>query len=83
MLIDDLAYVCDDKRHLICFPYSVENLHVMADDLGIKRCWFRRNVSHVHYDSPKRRIADITSRCTLVTPRELLAVTMGGQWQPI
>lgn len=43
-------YICDRKRHLVCFPYSIQNLHRMAEELGIKRCWFHRN----HYDIPKR-----------------------------
>lgn len=30
-------YVTDGKRHLVCIPYSVENLHQMAADLGIGR----------------------------------------------
>lgn len=36
----DLTYYVDVMRHLVCVPYSVPNLHRMAEDLGIKRCWF-------------------------------------------
>ena len=27
-----LTYVCDNMRHLICMPYSVENLHKIDKD---------------------------------------------------
>lgn len=66
-----LEYLCDRSRHLVCVPYSVENLHRMADDLGIKRCWFHRG-TYPHYDIPKRRVDEVTSRCRVVTSRELL-----------
>ena len=65
-----LEFVCDNKRHLVCRPYSVENLHLMADMLNIKRCWFHKN----HYDIPKRRIQEITSKCTLVNTREIVKI---------
>ena len=48
---------CDDKRHLVCIPYSVQNLHRMAEDLGIRKCWFHKN----HYDIPKGMINFVTN----------------------
>jgi len=73
----DLRYVCDNARHLVCLPYSVENLHEMARDLGIKRCWFHASSAFPHYDIPKRRIAEITGRCTLVSSRDILSIVKG------
>lgn len=70
-----MIFYCDDARHLICVPYTVENLHTMAAQLGIKRCWFHPHPQHPHYDIPKRRIVEITARCTLITSRELLDLT--------
>lgn len=58
----DLKYVCDKARHLICVLYSIENLHRMAEDLNIKRCHFHKN----HYDIPKKRVEDISSKCIKV-----------------
>lgn len=72
-----MIYVCDDARHLICVPYSVENLHAMAADLGIKRCWFHAGASYPHYDIPKRRAAEIMARCKVVTTREILQIVKG------
>ena len=68
-----MRYYCDQFRHLVCVPYSAENLHAMARDLDIKRCWFHRD----HYDIPKRRIAEVTARCELVPSRTILAIIKG------
>jgi hypothetical protein len=65
-----MEYYCDDKRHLVCKPYSIENLHLMAKDLNINRCWFHKN----HYDIPLRRIEEITAKCTLVTVWEIVMI---------
>ena len=70
----DMKYLTDGKRHLICDPYSIENLHRMADDLGIKRCWFHKD----HYDIPKRRIREIEARCEIVSSREIVRIRSGG-----
>jgi hypothetical protein len=47
----------DNKRHIICTPYTVENIHRMAELLGLKRCWFHAK-PYPHYDMPKRWVAD-------------------------
>lgn len=67
----ELKFYCDNKRHLICEPYSIENLHVMADLLKINKCWFH-NSRHPHYDIPKKRINEISSLCTVISSKELL-----------
>lgn len=66
----NLTYYCDNNRHLVCEPYSIENLHIMAEALGIKRCWFHKT----HYDIPKRRIDEIQSKCTIVSPKEIVNI---------
>ncbi len=71
MVKTSLVYVCDDKRHLICYPYSVDNLHQMAEDLNIKKCWFHGG-KHPHYDIPKKRITEIKSLCLNRSTREIL-----------
>ncbi|MBT6113985.1 MAG: DUF4031 domain-containing protein [Candidatus Marinimicrobia bacterium] len=60
----------DEKRHLVCLPYSIENLHLMADILCISRNWFHKN----HYDIPKRRIEEMKSKCEVVRPREIVGI---------
>ena len=65
-----LIYVTDRRRHLICLPYTVENLHTMAKELGIKRCWFHTT----HYDIPKRRMREIESQCLIVSSKEIVTL---------
>jgi hypothetical protein len=73
-----LRYFTDgDGRHLVCFPYSIENLHIMAEDLGVKRCWFHKGATYPHYDVPKRRIQEMKERCELVDGRKILAIVKG------
>ncbi len=71
-----LTYYCDDSRHLVCVPFSIENLHIMAGDLNIKRCWFHKN----HYDIPKKRIDEIKNKCIIVSSKEIVYIikTNGG-----
>jgi hypothetical protein len=65
-----LEFLTDGARHLICLPYSVENLHEMARRLDIKRCWFHKD----HYDIPKLRIAEIEAKCRMVTSKEIVRI---------
>lgn len=69
-----LKYVCDHKRHLVCIPYSIENLHLMAKELKIGRHWFHKD----HYDIPKKRIDEIKSQCEVISPREILKTIKDG-----
>jgi len=63
-------YLCDDQRHLICRPYSEENLHEMAADLGIGRHWFHGD----HYDIPKSRVTQIRKKCEVVTVFDIIEI---------
>jgi hypothetical protein len=69
-----MNYLTDGARHLICVPYSKENLHIMAAALGIKRCWFHLD----HYDIPKRRIKEIEAQCGFVTSRDIVNIVHRG-----
>lgn len=71
-----LRYYCDDARHLVCLPYSKENLHLMAKSLSIRRCWYHGG-RHPHYDIPKRRITEIKSKCIVVSSDVILRITQG------
>lgn len=68
-----LEFYCDNARHLVCLPYSVENLHKMADVLNIKRCWFHGG-SKPHYDIPKTRIKEIKIKCNVVSSKDILKI---------
>lgn len=68
-----MIYVTDRKRHLVCLPYSIENLHTMAADLSIGRHWFHKS----HYDIPKKRIAEIESLCMIVSSKDIVRIIRG------
>lgn len=70
-----LKYYCDTKRHLVCAPYSVQNLHEMADDLNIGKHWFHKD----HYDILKMRIDEITKKCTVVSPKTIVIIIRSAQ----
>lgn len=68
-----MKFYCDNARHLVCVPYSVEGLHQMAEALGIKRGWYHAG-RWPHYDIPKRRIREVQTdpRVKVVSSKELL-----------
>jgi hypothetical protein len=68
-----VRYLTDGRRHLICEPYSRENLHAMAEDLRIDRGWFHAG-SLAHYDIPKTRKMEIEKKCTLVSPKDIVRI---------
>ena len=70
-----MIYLTDGKRHLICVPYSKENLHEMARQLGIKRCWFHRD----HYGIPKKRLKEIEDQCIFVSPKIIVDIIKGNR----
>ena len=67
---EPLRFLTDGKRHLICVPYSIENLHRMAEELSIDRCWFHND----HYDIPKRRIKEIEAQCEHVSSKTIVQI---------
>ena len=69
----ELTYIADSSRHLICSPYSIDNLHQMAEELNIKRCWFHKD----HYDIPKKRITEIQDKCTIVDSKTIVKYING------
>lgn len=69
-----MKYYCDDSRHLVCVPYSIDNLHLMARSLDIKKCWFHNSKNGPHYDIPKRRIEEIKNKCKIVSSKIILSI---------
>jgi len=77
-----MKYYADKQRHLVCIPYSKENLHRMAKKLRIKKCWFHKT----HYDMPKgmHKIWDqiesmnVKNNITRVTPRAIVHIIKHG-----
>lgn len=75
ILTEELVYYSDHKRHLVCYPYSIENLHLMAEDLRIKNCWFHKD----HYDIPKKRIDEIKERTVNVSSKDIVKIIRGEE----
>lgn len=70
-----MEFYCDKERHLICEPYSIDNLHAMAKKLNIKRCWFHYKPNNrSHYDIPKQRIEEIKSKSNFVNRRKIIEI---------
>ena len=72
-----MKFICDRKRHLVCLPYSVENLHEMARQLEINPLWYHLGKNKGHYDIPKGRIEEITSKCIVVNSKTILKIIKG------
>ena len=65
----------DNMRHIVCVPYSIENLHAMAEQLGINRCWFHKT----HYDAPKTMHAKLLAEYGECSPREIISIINNQQ----
>lgn len=77
----------DNYRHLICLPYTRENLHEMARLLGINAGWFHSSAGGrlAHYDIPKRRVKEILSRedVRVITTRQMLRLMPPRHYCPV
>lgn len=70
MSTEELTYLTDGERHLVCVPYSIANLHKMAKDLEIKKCWFHKD----HYDVPLTRQKEIEEKCEKVSAKVIVEI---------
>lgn len=64
-------------RHLVCWPFSIDALHDMARELGVRRCWYHAG-RFPHYDVPKMRVGKLGDRVETISTRALLAIVKGG-----
>lgn len=71
-----MIFYTDKKRHLVCVPYSIDNLHKMANELGLKLCWYHKD-PYPHYDVPKRRIEEIEKLCVIVSSKDIVRICKG------
>ena len=79
--LEEIKFFCDEKRHLVCVPYSIENLHLMAKILDIDICWFHsKNIkerNRSHYDIPKKRVKEIMDQCLIVSSSDIVNICKG------
>lgn len=67
---NNITFICDRKRHLICKPYSEANMLFMATELGINPLWHHKD----HYDIPINKIEEVLKRCIIVSPKEIVRI---------
>ena len=65
--IEQLLFLTDGRKNLICVPYSVENLHSMAHDLGIPTRYFDRD----KYKIPDVIRDDVEEKCEMVSSQTI------------
>jgi len=68
-----MIYLYDKERHLICHPYSIQNLHIMARKIGIKKCWFHSG-KYPHYDIPLYKLDEVKRLGVEASKRDILNV---------
>lgn len=69
--------ITDGKRHLVCIPYTIDNLHAMARALGIRRCWYHR-CRLPHYDIPLHRIEGVMKVSRVVSSKKIVEIIKTG-----
>jgi hypothetical protein len=74
---NDRTKVYTDGIHMMC--QHIGSLHIMADFIGLKRCWFDANPKHPHYDYPKTKrqyylTKAINLGAIMVTSKELVRI---------
>jgi len=60
--------VSDGRRHLVCLPYSIPHLHMMAAQIGLGKHWFHRD----HYDIPVTKRTVIEQNALHVSPKSIV-----------
>jgi len=61
--------------HLFTENIDLEELHVFAESIGLKRSWFQDKPGHPHYDlTPLRRAAAIKAGAKSVPGHEMVVI---------
>jgi hypothetical protein len=52
----------------------------MAKELGIKKWWYHKSKTGLeHYDIPKSKMEEVTSKCEIVNTREIVKIIRNGR----
>lgn len=74
-----LTYYCDNAFRIVCRPYTIHNLHKMAEELDMPMHRFHTTVNisqpYSFYTMPMERQKEIMKKCTVVTMKELFLIT--------
>lgn len=69
-----LRYLCDENRHLVCLPFSWENMQTMLFQLELKRKGLSKTPGKRFYRIPFDRLEEIMDRCEVVAAWEILEI---------
>jgi hypothetical protein len=72
-------YLCDQNRHLICLPYSLEHMKQMAFELQLKRKALSKVPNKRFYRIPFERLEEIESQCEVVPAWRILEIISGNE----
>jgi hypothetical protein len=71
-----MIYVSDNQRHLVCYPFSENELHKMAHMFYIDAGWL--HTKHLlHYDIPKHKSWEISEKTLIVSPKTIVRIIKG------
>lgn len=71
--VDELLFLSDGRRNLICVPYSIENMKKMADELGIKKTWLKKD----RFVIPEDYFEVVETKCNIVSTQTLFRTLKG------
>lgn len=69
-----LEYYCDNQGHLVCLPYTIDNLHQMANELGLDQSHFKSHPKHAHYLISDNQKDTIMPQCHLVSSKHIIYI---------
>lgn len=72
--VEELLYLTDGRKNIICLPYSIENLHQMAKELGMNEKYFNKD----HYVVPDHMVDEIEDKCGKVSTQTLFLTARNG-----
>jgi hypothetical protein len=76
---EPLRYLCDENRHLICLPFSLENMKRMAFELELKRKCLSKVPGKRFYRIPLGRLDEIMHQCEVVAAWEILEIITSNE----
>lgn len=72
--IEELLYLTDERNNVICVPNSPENMRKMANELGLKKTWLKKD----HYQIPDDVfVENISDKCSKVSSTTLFRALHG------
>ena len=71
---EPLTYLCDQNRHLICLPFTWENMQRMAAELQLKRKTLSKVPNKRFYRIPFDRLLEIEYQCEVVPAWRILEI---------